>query len=326
MNAPAAPLPFQSEVETYLQHYRALGYRYRGHACTLSRLGRYLETIGAEDLDAAGYERWCRSISHNHPNSRRKAQQIVRRFCVFRARSEPTYFVPNVYTLTKLQPYVRPVIVAPDQIARMLTMASTLTDRYEPPLRAAVNRIAVVLLYTTGLRVGELLRLEVTDILDGMSVLQIRESKFHKSRLVPLSQSVQSELRLYLRARGRRYPQYEASGPLLCNRFGGTLHVYSKPGLTAMMKRLFDLADVRDAQGRRPRLHDMRHSYAIQALIRVYRARGDVQSALPKLALFMGHVSVASTLHYLHLVPEIAALASQRFEGHFGHWIDGGAS
>jgi len=325
MTSSTTATKFQSEVETYLRHYRALGYRYHGHACTLSRLGRVLGKIGVHDLDAASYDVWCRSIVSNHPNSRRKAQQIVRRFCLFRARTEPTVFVPSVYSFTKLHPYVRPVIVEPEQVARMLEAASRLPDRYDPPLRAAVNRIAVILLYTAGLRLGELLRLQVTDIQDGMSVLRVRESKFHKSRLVPLSQSAQTELRRYIRARSNFCPEERDRGPLLCNRKGGQLHGYSAPGMGSLLERLFDLADVRNAEGCRPRVHDLRHSFAIQSLIRVYRAKGDVQSALPKLALFMGHVSVESTLHYVRLVPEVAALASQRFEGHFGHWVQGGA-
>jgi integrase/recombinase XerD len=64
----------------------------------------------------------------------------------------------------------------------------------------------------------------------------------------------------------------------------------------------------------------------VQSLIRIYQANGDAQSALPKLAIYMGHVSIESTLHYLRLVPEVAALASVRFEAHFGHWVQGGES
>jgi site-specific recombinase XerD len=193
-------------------------------------------------------------------------------------------------------------------------------------MKAAVHRIAVVLLYTAGLRMSELLRLEVTDIEDHMRILRVRESKFHRSRLVPLSLSAQREVQRYLRTRGRFCPEQSDRGPFLCNRKDGDLHGYSKPGIGCLVRRLFDRANVRDAEGRRPRFHDLRHSFAVQSLIRIYRAKGDVQSALPKLALYMGHVSVESTLHYVRLVPEVAALASERFEAHFGHWVQGGES
>jgi len=326
MTASAMPIKYRTALDTHLSHYRALGYRYRGHACVLSRLGRHLGKIGAKDLDAVGYDTWCRSMADNNPNSRRKAQQIVRRFCLFRARTEPKFFVPCPFSMTKQQPYVRPVIVTPEQVARMLAVADTVRDRSGPPIKAAVNRIAVVLLYTAGLRMGELLRLEVTDVEHHARVLRIRESKFHKSRLVPLSPSAQLEVQRYLRARSRFCPEQADRGPLLCNRKAGHLRGYSPPGISSLVLRLFDSANVRDAEGRRPRFHDCRHSFAVQSLIRIYRAKGDVQSALPKLALYMGHVSVESTLHYLRLVPEVAALASQRFEEHFGHWVQGGES
>jgi integrase len=303
-----------------------LGYRYRGSDCILSRLGRFLGEIGAADINADSYEAWCRSIAKNHPNSRRKAQQFVRRFCIFRARTEPGFFVPSVYSQTKLQPYVRPVIVEPDQVVRMLAVADTLPDRNSPPLRAAANRIAVVLLYTTGLRLGELLRLAVPDIEDSGRVLRIRDSKFHRSRLLPLSRSAQHELRAYLQARAAAFPTQQSRGSLLCHGKGGKMHGYSPCGFSALMKALFRLADVHDCEGRRPRIHDMRHSFAIQSVIRLYRAEGDVQSALPKIALYMGHVSIESTLHYVRLVPQLAALASRRFERHFGHWVQGGVS
>ena len=87
------------------------------------------------------------------------------------------------------------------------------------------------------------------------------------------------------------------------------------------VSRLFVAADVRDSEGRRPRVHDLRHSFAVQALIRWYRNGADVQSNLPRLAMFMGHVSIVSTAHYLHFVPTMRELASQRFEAAFGDVI-----
>jgi integrase/recombinase XerD len=326
MTASAAPTKFRAAADTYLSHYRALGYRYRGHACILTCVGRHLHKIGAKDLDAGGYASWCQSMVNNHPNSRRKAQQIVRRFCLFRARTESAFFVPSFYSLTKMQPYIRPVIITPEQVGQVLAVADRVLDQSGPPMKAAVHRIAIVLLYTAGLRMGELLRLQVTDVENGARVLRIRESKFHKSRLVPLSRSAQVEVKQYLQTRGRFCPEQPDRGPLLCNRKGGHLHGYGEPGIGSLVQRLFDRAKVRDVEGRRPRFHDLRHSFAVQSLIRIYRAKGDVQSALPKLALYMGHVSVESTLHYVRLVPEVAALASGRFEEHFGHWVQGGAS
>ena len=155
------------------------------------------------------------------------------------------------------------------------------------------------------------------------TVLRIRESKFHKSRLVPLSASGTRELEGYL---GKRRQAFAADPktPLLCNRYRGQLRHYSHPGLQFAINQLFEDAGVQDERGRRPRIHDLRHSFAVQALVRWYKEGADVQTSLPKLALYMGHVSIESSAYYLHWVPSLRSLASQRFEQKFGQLIAGG--
>jgi integrase/recombinase XerD len=186
----------------------------------------------------------------------------------------------------------------------------------------AVLRLAVVLLYTAGLRRGELLRLSLQDVDAKAGVLRIRESKFRKSRFVPLSDDARRELRAYLRQ--RLAPRFDRSptSPLLCNQTRG-FRGYTGTGLTSGIQALFAAADVHDRQGRRPRIHDFRHVFALQALLRWYRADLDVQSNLPKLAMYMGHVSIVSTAYYLKWIPEIAEAASARFERHCGRLLQG---
>jgi len=314
------PPAFARQVDTYLRYNRALGLRYDGVEFILSQLGRYLAEKGAPDLDSELYENWRRSRETRHANTRRKAEQIVRRFCLYRTRLEPQFFVPSPDSVTRRKPYARPVIVEPGQIARMLAAADRLPARANSPLHAAVGRIATVLLYTTGLRSGELLRLRVDDIEDAGSVLRIVESKFHKSRLVPLSDTAQIEVRRYLK---RRAIFASDRGPFLCNRYGGGIRPYSAAGFHSLMHGLFEATDVRDREGRAPRVHDLRHSFAVQSLIRSYRGQGDPQGWLPKLAMYMGHVSIESTMHYLTLVPALAAVAMARFEAGFGNKILG---
>jgi integrase/recombinase XerD len=317
-----APPAFARAVDTYLRHFRALGLQYRGVAQVLSQLGRHLAAEGALDLDTAQYETWRHSRVSLHPNSRRKAEQIVRRFCVYRRRSDPSVFIPSEDSFTRQRPYVRPVIVEPEQIARMLAAAVRLAPGPRSPLRPAASRVATVLLYTTGLRSGEVRRLRVEDVEDGGAVLRIRESKFHKSRLVPVSESTQNEVRRYLKRRAAFAVTSPDQGPFLCNRYRGQgrgrVFAYSVPGLQHLIRHLFKVAEVRDLEGRIPRVHDLRHSFAVQTLARSYREGGDPQALLPKLALYLGHVSIESTLHYLKLVPLVAALASARFDAAFG--------
>ena len=316
----SAPRPLDRAIERYLSHKRSLGHVYRGEASVLARLRRGVRQQRLRDLDPTGFDLWLRGLRDLHPNTRRKWHQVVRNFCLYRRRDEPHCFVPTD-NYAKRQPYITPVIVEPVQVSRMLTLATRLAPSPNSPLRGAVSRMALVLLYTTGLRLGELLRLKLGDILEDGALLRIRESKFHKSRWVPLSSSASRELREFLRLRSRIFSTTPAA-PLLCNRCrrGG----YSHPGMQAALCRLFAAASVCDAHGRRPRVHDLRHSFAVQALIRWFRAGADVQSCLPKLALFMGHVSIESTAHYLHWIPAVRALASARFKKRFGQLVTGG--
>lgn len=312
--------PLDRAIARYLSHKRTLGHAYRGEASALGRLRRGMRQQRRRDLNVAAFDHWLHGLRDLHPNTRRKWHQIVRNFCLYRRRDEPRCFIPND-NYAKRQPYITPVIVEPAQVARMLALTTALAPSPNSPLCGPVTRMALVLLYTAGLRLGELLRLTLGDIFEKGALLRIRESKFHKSRWVPLSPSASRELRDFLRLRSRIFPSTPAA-PLLCNRCrrGG----YSHPGMQAALRRIFTAAGVCDAHGRRPRVHDLRHSFAVQALIRWFRTGADVQSCLPKLALFMGHVSIESTAHYLHWIPAVRALASARFEKRFGQLVTGG--
>ena len=315
-------LNLEQNINRYISHKQALGNVYRQESWLLKKIVDFLKDAGTNDLDLFAYESWCKSLQERNPNTRRKWQQIVRNFCLYRKRTEPECFVPQYETQAKPAPYVIPVIVEPEQIAQMLDSASNLPPGKLSPLRGPVLRLATVLLYTAGLRLSELLHLTLGDLENNSSILRIRETKFHKTRLVPLSKSASEELQVYLKARNAVFSIYP-DAPLLCNNKSKNLG-YSRCGMQVAIRNLFDIAGVHDFQGRRPRFHDLRHSFAIQALIRWYKNGEDVQTNLPKLALYMGHVSIESTAYYLKWVPTLRILASRRFEEHFGNIVKGG--
>jgi integrase len=207
----------------------------------------------------------------------------------------------------------RPYIFSEAQIVRLLRVATSLPSHSTSLLRAAVCRIAIVLLYTVGLRRGELVRLVLSDYDATEQTLLVRKSKFHKSRLVALSDSAAREMDRYLRAR-RRFP-HSADAPLLVSNHRG-ISAYSGASFGQTMRTLFRLADIRTPEGRVPRVHDLRHTYAVHTLLRWYRAGTDVQAKLPALSTAMGHVSIASTAYYLSLLQPVAEAASARFARH----------
>ncbi|MBI4320250.1 MAG: tyrosine-type recombinase/integrase [Chloroflexi bacterium] len=246
-------------IEAYLAHQRAMGRGYSTEERVLYSLRDFLAQAHAVDLDQSRFEGWCDLHRRLTANVRRSRQRIVRNFCLYRRRSEPDCFVPELSFFPRPQPYRAPVLVEPDQIGRMLALATNLTPTPGSPLRPAVLRLAVVLLYTAGLRRGELLRLILDDVEPRTGVLRIRESKFHKSRLVPLSPDAQAELHLYLDQ--RLTPPFDARppSPLLCNYRRGRLRPYTGTGLSQAIHSLFDAVGVRGIDDRRPRIHDLRH-------------------------------------------------------------------
>ena len=151
---------------------------------------------------------------------------------------------------------------------------------------------------------------------------EIRESKFHKSRLVPLSTDTAREIEHVIEIRQQRQLPAGAETPLLWHRrppTGG----YSGGSFGGAMRALFRRAGIRTATGQLPRTHDFRHAFAVNALLRWYRAELDVQAKLPFLAAYMGHVSIVSTAYYLQFVEPLAAVASARFADHCGDLITG---
>ncbi|MCC7286605.1 MAG: tyrosine-type recombinase/integrase [Burkholderiaceae bacterium] len=306
-------------VAAYLAHARALGHRYRQEEWLLRTLLRELPALGHTDLGSDSVAVWFDRRRHLHANTRRKWAQQLRRFCLFRRRAEPDCFAPLPEFACRAQPYVMPVIIEERQVASMLAAADALEPQLTSPSRPAAMRIAVVLLYTTGMRLGELQRLTLGDVEDSGAVLRVHESKFHKSRLLPLSASAQAELLAYLERRCAAGFDAHPAAPLLCTRARRSTGAYSISGLQHALNSLLRGA----CPAPRPRIHDLRHSFAVQALARWYRQGADVQAQLPKLAMYMGHASIESTAYYLRWTETIAGLASRRFEQHFATAIGG---
>ena len=318
-NPPAA---WDDAVAAYLENRRALGRLYQKEEYTLDNVRRFFVNAGATDLDEQLFDRWRATFFHLSNRTRIIRERAVYNFCRYRRRSAPHCFLPDPNSLARPQSRPLPRIIEREQVLRLLRYVSALMPSASEPLRPAVLRLAILLLYTTGLRRGELVRLTLGDVDAQRGVLFIRDSKFHKSRWVPVSRSVRAELRSYLDERRRAGFDSRSNAPLICH---GRGHAYTGPGLHRAFMELFDTVGIRDQNGRRPRVQDFRHSFAVAALLRWYENGADVQVNLPKLALYMGHVSIVSTAYYLRWMPAVVARASERFELCCGRLIEGGA-
>lgn len=309
--------PLGPFIVRHLQLKEALGRGYVAERAMLTHLDRFLVTRAA-DLTAETFALWSLDIAHLSPTVRRSWMRVARNLCLYRQRTEPTCFVPDSSAFPRPHPGRRPHLFTEEEIVRLVRATEDLRPRPTSPLFGEVFRLAVILLYTAGLRRGEIVRLTLGDYDPAERTLTIRASKFHKSRLVPLSRDAGREMEAYLAVR-RRLP-HAATAPLLCSNRKGLRH-YTGRGLGEGLRRIFRRASVQTASGQLPRVHDLRHSFAHAALLRWYSAGMDVQAKLPALATYMGHASAVSTQHYLSFLEPFAEVASERFARHCDPFI-----
>jgi integrase len=170
------------------------------------------------------------------------------------------------------------------------------------------------------MRRGELLKLTVGDYDRQEATLHIRETKFYKSRLLPINGEIADEIERYLRVRARRRLPASAETPLMWNATRGG-RAYTGTGLRHCVQPLLEHCGITTATGKLPRIQDLRHSFAVNALLRWYRAGADVEAKLPLLATYLGHGSVVSTHHYLHFIEPLRTAASERFAKHYGELV-----
>ncbi len=307
-------------ITRYLALKQALGRRYALERRVFASLDSFL-TAAAEDLTPDTFARWSQSQVHLTSGVRRNRMRMVRNLALYRRRREPSCFVPDLSLFPPLHQPIRPYIFTHAEISRLLQIANALETSRDCPLRPQLFSLAITLLYTTGLRRGELLRMTIGDYDARAGTLLVRESKFHKSRLLPLSEDGIDQLERYLQARRVGRLPVSPETPLVWNARGGG-RSYTAQGFRHVVRELFEAAEICTIDGHRPRIHDFRHAFAIHALLRWYRAGENVQAKLPLLATYMGHVSIVSTQYYLKLIEPLTSAASERFARRYAGLIE----
>lgn len=295
-------------VAAYVAYKLSLGMRFTTEARTLKSFYRTLGDIDMCDVDAARVHAF---LDGNGPmtaflHRKLSALRGFYRFAIARGYAtssplpltvpeEPRTFVPYIYSR--------------DEMKRLLAATA---DRERCNLSSLTCRTLLLLLYGTGLRIGEAVGLNLADVDLDSGILCIRESKFYRTRLVPTGPDLTSVLVQYAAERNKWPPLNPDAAFLLTNR-GQRL---SRAGAEYAFKQLRERAQVRRDDGARyqPRLHDIRHTYTVTRLVTWYREGADVQRLLPQLATYLGHVHVGATQHYLTMTPELLRQASLRFE------------
>jgi integrase/recombinase XerD len=319
---PAFQSSLSADLIRYISLKQALGRQFQKSAYVLLQMDRFLCTLAkpSPDLTAETFKQWCQSMQSVSSNTKLASMHIARNFCLYRRRTVPNCFVPDRSQFPRVQARSLPYIFSDGEIMRLLSCTSKVPNSPRSPLRRATARLAVVLLYTTGLRRGELLRLLVSDYDRSARALLIRSSKFHKSRLLPLPGDVVKEVESFLKLIQKYQSRGAAETPLFCNPHCGG-RAYSGQQLTKNLHILLNAAGIRKPNGRFPRIHDFRFTFAANALVRWYRSGTDVQAKLPLLAAYMGHVSILTTYYYLRFIEPLAAAASESFAQNYGSLI-----
>ena len=209
------------------------------------------------------------------------------------------------------QPF-RPYIFPAKELRRLFKAAGEL-ETPRMALQGSTLRTLLLLLYGAGLRIGEALALTLADVDLTASLLTIRESKFYKTRLVPIGPRLTAVLTAYANERRRQDHSNDPASPFFVTRTG---NIVSRGMAERAFVRLRDIAGISREDGARyqPRLHDLRHAMAVHRLVAWYREGADVQRLLPQLATYLGHVNLAATQRYLTMTPELLRQASRRFE------------
>lgn len=263
-------------------------------------------------IDEAFARRWLAPCASRGPNTRVRRYLLLRRFCRFLARRRPGTFVPGEALRPRRRPTAQPYIYSQKEIRSLLEGALSLRDwegRHHCPIRSRTMHTIILLLATAGLRISEALHLTMQDVDLENGVLSIQQSKFRKSRLVPLSDGTANVLRGY---RDRRLA-VAASDPDDAFFVSGRGKAYGICWVERMFRDIATQAGLRGPTGRGPRLHDLRATFAVTRLLSWYRDGDNVMNRLPLLSTYLGHARVSDTQVYLQITTALLDQGSARF-------------
>lgn len=296
-------------IDTYVLHRQAAGEKFESPAVALRAFSRRYRKRPLQAITPTEVKQFLDSPRTGPATWRRKYGVLRDFFAYWRCRGK-LKTVPMPPAAPKYTPTFVPYIYSRRELQLLLEAVPRCQQSVECRISAGTLRALLLFLYGTGMRVGEALRLRLADVDLDNSVITIRGTKFYKSRLVPLGKDVVRLLRKYLGTPGRRNQHYQ---PLFQARQHKPLD-HSRVNVT--FQRLRSFAGVRrsDTSSHQPRLQDLRHTFAVHRLMEWYRTGADVQTLLPALSTYLGHVDPRSTQCYLPMTPELLKEANSRFQ------------
>jgi integrase/recombinase XerD len=293
-------------AEEYLRMRRALGYKLAVQGHHLLNFVSYLETADAPTVTIEHAVAWATSAGTDATYWGDRLS-VARQFARHLQLTDAACEVPPARLLPVRRRRAIPYLYEPEEITALMDAAGSL----KRPPHPATCRTLIGLLAVTGVRVGEALALDRDDVDTRRGLLRIIDGKFGKSREVALQPATIDALAAYAQIRDRHVPHSRSEAFFLST--AGTRLLRSCVDRT--FARLVKTVGLQPrSPGCRPRLHDLRHSFAVRTLLDWHAAGLDVQARLPMLSTYLGHVSPATSYYYLSAAPELLALVAKRLE------------
>jgi integrase len=299
--------PLRAELADYLALRRALGYRLDRPEKLLNQFLTHLRAAGQDIVTVGNALEWAQMPRNGAPNWWGYRLSVVRSFATYLHALDPAHEVPAADLLPQRPQRATPYLYSAADITALIAAASSLST----PLRRATVATLIGLLAVTGIRVGEAIALDRSDIDLSTGRLLVRYGKFDKTRELWLHHTTLDALKRYQRLRDRAGPPTDTTAFFVSA--AGTRLLYCNVHNT--FHRLVALAGLTPrSTSCRPRIHDLRHAFAVHAMIDAYATGQDGQARLTLLSTWLGHVHPASTYWYLSASPELMAIAGQRLE------------
>jgi integrase len=299
--------------EQYLQLRRKLGYQLRGVARLLRSFVTYAEREGAAHVTTDLALRWAQQPAGAQPATWASRPRVVRRFAVWLSASDPHTQVPAAGLLPWRYRRKRPYIYSDAEIEGLVGAAGRIPSA--AGLKGRTFATVFGLLAVTGMRASEALALDREDVDLEEGVLRVRRTKFGKSRLVAVHDSTRQALADYANQRDRVVHRPATPAFFLSERGGRVTESAARNNFAKVSREVgLRAATTNGRRGHGPRLHDLRHRFAVRTLLGWYRAGIDVEREMPKLTTYLGHVHVNVTYWYVEAVPELLELAARRLE------------
>lgn len=315
--------PLGKQLYRFLEIKRATGCKYKDEERSLLVMDQFLSSVLSEEppfINREVAKKYLTRWNKENDTTRSHRLTILRQVCWFLSLEDPRTFIPPKRFMGIKPCHFSPRILTRMEGKRFIEACLTFPPAYCSPLRGAVLGTALLVLYLTGLRVGEVRRLTVEDVDFQSSILHIRDTKFGKSRLVPVAPDLIERLAACRDAIRKRLGQRDLQDPFFCTSRGKP---YSVSALRAAFRQTLVRADIAwMGKKERPRMHDLRHSAAVLRMLLWFEQGIDLEAKLPVLVTYLGHKNLLSTQKYLHLTQDLLGVIASRYQSSFGHLIE----